>query len=148
MLLSLSSEIVAQKNEDSQKTKERMEAYRAQVINEELALTPEEAQQFWPVYNQYRREVDAIQLVRMRKHADFRSDPHVILEAMSDQEIYRELESEMKMQQELVDLRRKYFSKFDEVLPIKKVALLYRAEAEFQRRLIRKLGERRGPPQD
>lgn len=138
----------AQESEDDQKAKERIEAYRAQFLTEELELTPEEAQQFWPVYNQYRKKVDAIQLERMRKHARFRGNPKAELEALSDQEVYREVESEMKMQQELLDLRKEYFRKFDDVLPIKKVALLYRAEGEFQRRLIRRLGERRGPPGD
>lgn len=147
-LLGLTQVIHAQQDAEEQKAKDRIEAYRAQFITEELELTPEEAQRFWPVYNQYRKEVDAIQLERMRKHAKFRGNPKAELEGMSDEEVYREVESEMKMQQELLDLRKEYFRKFDAVLPIKKVALLYRAEGEFQRRLIRRLGERKGPPRE
>jgi hypothetical protein len=145
VVMGLSQAAYSQGNEEEQKTKDRIEAYRAQFITEELELTPEEAQQFWPVYNMYRKKVDAIQLERMKKHAGFRDDPRAELDAMSDEEVYQEIESEMKKQQELLNLRKEYFKKFDEVLPIKKVALLYRAEGEFQRRLIRKLGERRGP---
>lgn len=130
---------------EEQKMRDRMEAFRAQFITEELELTPEEAQKFWPVYNQYRKEVDDIQEKRLKQHARLHGDPKEELAGLTDEEVYRKLEAEMKMQQNLLDLRQQYYRKFDEVLPIKKVALLYMAEGEFQRRLIRRLGERRHP---
>ena len=148
IFLGLTQSGFAQEKHDEQKTKERIEAYRAQFITEELELTPEEAQKFWPVYNEYRKKVDAIQLERIKKHARPHGNPRAELEGMSDEEVYKEVEGEMKMQQELLDLRKEYFKRFDEVLPIKKVAMLYHAEGEFQRRLIRRLGERRGPQRE
>lgn len=42
----------------------------------------------------------------------------------------------------LLDLRKLYYERFRKVLPIKKVAKLYEAEKEFQRRLIRRLANR------
>lgn len=148
LMLGMWHGVAAQDKEDEQKMRDRMEAYRAQFLTEQLELTPEEAQKFWPVYNKYRKEVDAIQEERIRQHAPHRGHPKTELEGLTEEEIYQKVESEMKMQQNLLNLRKKYFKSFDEVLPIKKVALLYIAEGEFQRRLIRKLGERRPPPRE
>lgn len=148
VLMGLATTGFSQSREEEQKMKDRIEAYRAQFITEELELTPEEAQSFWPIYNQYRKEVDAIQEERIKRHMRNRGSGKEELAEMTDAEIYAEVEKEMKMQQDLLNLRKEYFKKFDEVLPIRKVALLYRAEGEFQRRLIRKIGERPGPPRD
>ncbi len=146
LLVGLWQGALAQKGEDEQEMRDRMEAFRAQFLTEQLDLTPEEAQRFWPVYNQYRKELDAIQEKRMKRHGKHRGHAKEALNELSEEQIYQQLEEEMKMQQNLLDLRRKYYERFDEVLPIKKVALLYMAEGEFQRRLIRRLGERGKPP--
>ena len=39
--------------------KEKIEALKMGYISKELDLSPEEAQKFWPVYNQYQKELDA-----------------------------------------------------------------------------------------
>ena len=36
---------------------QRLEAMHVAYLTRELALTPEEAQQFWPVYNKYRKDL-------------------------------------------------------------------------------------------
>lgn len=142
LLLGMAPGIIAQNNADEQDMKDRVEAYRAQFITEQLALTPEEAQQFWPVYNEYRRKLDAIQHERVRQHFRDKGQQKEELSSMSEAEIYQMVETEMDRQQELLNLRREYHKRFDQVLPIRKVAMLYRAEADFQRRLIRRLRER------
>ena len=35
--------------------KERIKAYRVAFMTEELALTPEESEKFWPLYNEFKR---------------------------------------------------------------------------------------------
>jgi hypothetical protein len=39
---------------------------------------------------------------------------------------------------------KKYHNQFKQVLPIKKVAMLYRAEDDFKKELLEKIKERRG----
>ena len=128
--------------------RDRMEAYRAQFITEQLDLSPEEAQQFWPIYNQYRKELDEIHHTRMKKHRRSGGDAKERMESMTDSEIQKSVEEEFEMQQKLLDIRKAYFQKFKKVLPMKKVGLLYMAEGDFQRRLIRKLGDRKHPPRE
>ena len=47
----------AQEIESSEKMQQDIDALKVAFISRELALTPEEAQAFWPLYNQYSREL-------------------------------------------------------------------------------------------
>ncbi len=40
---------------------EKVEQYRIQFLTEQLDLSPEEGQKFWPVYNAYKKELDQTQ---------------------------------------------------------------------------------------
>lgn len=140
LLMSVSSILFGQE-EPRDSMDDKIEVYRAQFFTRELNLSSEEAQDFWPVYNAYRDELHRVRKQRRGRH--LHPDGVEKLEQMTDAEIQKMLEKELNEQQQLVDLRKKYYQKFKEVLPIKKVALLYRAEIEFQRRLIRKLGNRK-----
>jgi hypothetical protein len=42
------------------KIRERIKAQRIAFITQRLALTPDEAQKFWPVYNQFSDELDGV----------------------------------------------------------------------------------------
>ncbi len=128
--------------QDEKQGRERIEAYRVQFITAELDLSPAEAQQFWPLYNQYRKEQQ-----KLRRNKDKRLMRQRLrnIDGLSDKELEEALEAELEMQQQQVDLRRKYYEQYKKVLPIQKVARLYRAEIEFQKKLMRRLGEKHHP---
>ncbi len=139
LLLVAGTTAFAQPNRDKQDISDRIEAMRISFITQRLDLTPEEAQKFWPVYNEYRKELD--------KHIgpDEDGPPHMRrpdINNMSDEEIIAMMEKEMERQAKLLELRRNYFKKFQKVLPVKKVAKLFEAERDFQRQLIRKLSDK------
>src|ERR1700712_2190452 len=52
----------AQDEQPSAKKQEEIEALRVAFISKELQLTPVEAQQFWPLYNQYSQKLKEIRL--------------------------------------------------------------------------------------
>ena len=52
----------AQDEQPSEKKQENIEALKVAFISKELDLTPDEAQKFWPQYNQYSKELKAIKL--------------------------------------------------------------------------------------
>jgi hypothetical protein len=53
----------AQEEQDfANKKQADIEALKVAFISKELALTPQEAQQFWPVYNQYSNELAATKI--------------------------------------------------------------------------------------
>ncbi|MGB0178240.1 MAG: hypothetical protein ACPF9D_13825, partial [Owenweeksia sp.] len=71
LAITFTSPIFAQQRD---RVNDRIEAMRAQFFTEKLDLTPEEAQKFWPVYNQYREELAKIQGNRMKELTDHKSD--------------------------------------------------------------------------
>ncbi|AEV32343.1 hypothetical protein [Owenweeksia hongkongensis] len=141
-LLLFSGSLMAQREKPSEEMREKIESMRIAYITEKINLTPEEAQVFWPVYNQYREEFEKI-IHRVEPNG---KPPHHLsdeeLNKMSDKEVREMLTNEMEKQKLLVEHREKYFKKFTEILPIKKVALLYDAEREFQRKLMRQISDR------
>ncbi|MBX5438194.1 MAG: hypothetical protein IRZ29_01490 [Thermoflavifilum sp.] len=116
---------------------QRIEALKIAYISQRLNLTPEEAEKFWPIYNQYEQEMNA---VRQQHHQQQLNAQH--LASASDAEVNEALNDELAYEQQLVNIRKKYREAFERVLPPRKVALLFVAEREFTNQLINQLKER------
>lgn len=123
-------------NEQRKKDWERLQAEKIAFITQELDLTPEEAQMFWPVYNQCWKEVLASHKATREAFAAIRGKQ---ADNLSDKEMEKKLDAyiqaSLHSNQVLVD----WYPKFKEVLPIRKVAKLYQAEEAFQQRMINNL---------
>jgi hypothetical protein len=109
----------------------QLEAQRVAYITNELSLTPEEAQKFWPVYNQYHEKRNQlVQNHRTQRRSDFNVDQ------LSEKELHELADADIRNMEEMIVLRREYHEKFKRVIPIKKVVLLYNAERDFNRQLL------------
>lgn len=125
--------------EQQQAHQERMQKIRNAKIaylTEKLNLNPEQAQKFWPVYNQYESERDVLR----RKSRKFRDNN---IETMSEQEVREGLNTRFDIREAELDLEKQYMDKFMRVLSIKQVAVLYRSEREFTEVLLKKLDAQR-----
>jgi hypothetical protein len=92
-------------------------ADRTAVIAEEMKLTSQESEAFWPLYRSYRTEVDATtdSLVKLiLEYADHYPD---VPEAKARELLNRYL----KFEDELLGIKHKYIKKFEKVLPPTKV---------------------------
>jgi len=118
--------------------KEKIKAMKIAFITEKLDLTSDEAQKFWPVYNQYddQKEVIFKEKREMRKAQKEASE-------LSDGEIEQKILTHFELEQKQLDLEKAYYSKFKAVLPVKKVGKLYVAEDAFKRELLRKMKDQR-----
>ena len=65
-------------------------------------------------------------------------------DTMADKDVEKLVDGEIAFRQAEIDVLKKYNPQFKKVLPMKKVAKLYRAEEDFKRELLQKLQERRG----
>jgi hypothetical protein len=126
-------------------SRQRLEAQRVAFITEKLQLTPEEAQQFWPVYNEYRRkkmklEKEKTDLVRGYSSRE---------STLTDQEAEKIADEYVQLEKKQADLLVEYNARFKKVLPPKKVLQLYKAEKQFTAFLLRQIRDRQrrdGPP--
>ena len=119
--------------------REQVEAFRVAYYTRELSLTTGEAQSFWPVYNEYADALEANRKTQRQTQQRLRQ----AYTGGTDQEIEELLSELMSLKQAEVDITVEYHEEFKEVLPIRKVARLYKAETDFKRKLLEHLQERR-----
>lgn len=116
--------------------RERVEAMKVGFLTDRLNLTVEEARDFWPVYNKMQEELEVFRKNRRNNLRDS-------MESMSDAEVEKMVDGELNFRQNELDIIKKYHPQFKKILPVRKVALLYRAEEDFKRRLLEIIQERR-----
>jgi len=101
----------------------KLKAYQIAFLTDKLKLKPEEAQRFWPVFNQYQ---DEIRKVRIEG-----KDLPVV-----DKE------------QKILDIRKKYFEEFTKVLNKDRADRVFKADNEFRDLIRKEIQERRQLKQD
>jgi hypothetical protein len=104
-------------------------------ITKKLNLTTSEAQSFWPVYNQYENELEKIRIEHKKTMREIKDD----FSSLSDAEIEKFVDAQIAFRQKEIDVLKKHHPEFKKTLPVKKVALLYRAEEDFKRHLIKQI---------
>ena len=114
--------------------RDKIEALRVSFISSKVTLTNQEAQLFWPLYNEYNDKVDNFKKSfrqQFIKNVDFIS--------ITDKEAESYLLAELTLKQKEYELSKEYYDKFKKVLPIKKIALIRRAEEDFKKELIKNI---------
>lgn len=120
------------------KKKEQIEALRMGFLTQKLELTGKEAQQFWPVYNEYQDKLEAL---RKSRKKELRQEINAG-EPLTDQEASQIIDAELQLKAREVELNKIYYDKFKQILPVKKVLRLMRAEEEFKRELLKQLKDK------
>ncbi|QNR23527.1 hypothetical protein [Croceimicrobium hydrocarbonivorans] len=122
----------------------KVEAYKTKFITDELDLSPEEAQKFWPVYNEYNKKLNELHQKRMEGMS--RREVHDKWDELDDATLEKIALEELQNQKKIAELKLEYYDKFKAALGSRKAATFYRIEIEFHRRLMESLGRRRGRP--
>ena len=126
--LALSSTTVAQVNQNRKdRIEKKMESKKIAYITQGLDLSPDEAQQFWPIYNEYQSKLK-----------DSRSNNRVKIpnEDLSDADANEFLENLLEREQNELNLKRDYFDRMKTVVSPKKVARLYILEKKFREEVL------------
>ncbi|MES2134463.1 MAG: hypothetical protein V4506_19105 [Bacteroidota bacterium] len=114
--------------------RDKIDALRVTFIGEKVNFTTQEGQQFWPLYNEYN---DKLENVRKSFRQQYIKEKDYT--TATDKEAGAYLNAELALKQKEYELYKEYFEKFKKILPIKKVALLRRAEEEFKKELIKNI---------
>lgn len=118
--------------------KDKIEAMKISFLTKRLNLSSAEAKAFWPVYNQYETELATLR----RNYKQERQQSKEDLSTISDREIEKIVDAEITFRQSEIDILKKYHAQFKQMLPIRKVAMLYKAEEDFKRELLKQIRER------
>lgn len=118
------------------KAREKLASVKIAFITERLGLTPEEAEKFWPVYNEFaqKREELRKQFKENRKNPD----PNKPAE-QTEKEV---IDNGLQLKQQELDLEKEYSGKLLKVVPAQKVIALRKAEVDFRNLLIKQIQQR------
>lgn len=126
----------AQGQENRRKDHERFEAEKVAYITQQLSLTVEEAQAFWPVYNQAVKEQrEVFAAVREAKKA-LRD---AINEGKSDAEVKPLLDKYLKLRAEKRDPMAEHRADFVKAVGESKTAKFYLSEDSFRNKALREM---------
>ncbi len=134
---------VAQTDDMPQIPDEKLEEIKAQkvaYITQKMGFTPDEAQKFWPIYNQYDKELDATRKEMRDFHRGVKKSGTELTEAEATQLIDKELSTRQKE----LDTRRKYSGEFKKNIGAVRTVKLYQAERDFNKELLKRMRERGG----
>lgn len=123
VLFSCSSMLFAQEQPDN-KEQEKIQALEIAFISRKLNLNENEAQRFWPIYNEYKRDVRQVMLTQ-------RNNPK------------RDV---LDNEQMLIDVRKKYKERFVGVIGQPRMNKFFEAEREFRGVLLNQLKNRPNKP--
>ena len=115
-----SSPLLAQPPAGDPRHEEKVQALEIAFISRKLELTPDEAQKFWPIYNEYKRDMRQLMMTQRNKPERDMID----------------------MEQKMVDVRKKYRDRFEGCIGQPRMNRLFVAEREFRGVLMNQLKNR------
>lgn len=125
-----------------EKSREELKAQKVAFLTTKLNLTVEEAQKFWPLYNEFEQ-----------KHFEVMSQRHEIMrklrpgaEPLSDKEAEEILDKLILLEMTEAELHKTYVEKYKKFLSAQKILLLHKAERQFKHQLLRNMKKGNGQP--
>lgn len=139
MLLSGLACVAQAQNDEARK---KIESAKIALISERLGLSPEDAQQFWPIYNEYSRK-------RRENHREFAEARRKFNpETATEEETKAMLELGQRVKERQLDLEKEYSGRMLKVLDSKQLMSLQNAERDFKKMLLDRLDQRRRQQQN
>lgn len=96
----------------------KLKAYQIAFFTNKLKLTPEEAQRFWPIFNKYEDEIRTNRIQNRQA-------------------------TEIEREEKEIQIRKKYFEQFSQVLNKERADRVFKCDREFKDVVRRELMERR-----
>lgn len=109
---------------------------RIAFITARLTLTQDQAQRFWPVYNEFvakRRELNR----SARQVRQAATNP-----GLTDAQLRDSFNQEFGIRQQQLNLEKDYFERAQKVLSLRQLAQLYQAERDFTKEVLQRVAGR------
>jgi len=137
LLLFTTISLVAQNNE-----RNRIKSLKTAFITNALELTSKEAEKFWPIYNNYDKNIHQIRTVKMQQIArkiKLAGGIDNLSEADSEEVLKEFLDIDFNIANE----KKKLHKNLTGIISSKKMIKLVRAEQNFNKELLKQFRERR-----
>jgi len=108
---------------------------RIAFITSRVVLTQDQAQRFWPGYNEFiakRRDLNRSARL-LRRDTDNAN--------LSDAQLRENFNQDFALRQQQLNLEKDYFEQAQKVLSLRQVAQLYQAERDFTKEVLRRVAD-------
>ena len=130
-------------NAQSKGKMEQLRSLKIGFITEALDLSPDEATDFWPIYNFHQEKIHKL-------YRENRVIRHELKEenfaSMSDSKATELLNKILKTDRDIYTEKEALFENLKTVLPPKKIIKLHKAENEFSRKILEQYRRRKEGP--
>lgn len=134
-LLFLSINVIAQ-----HKNREHIKALKVSFITEKLDLTEKEAQNFWPLYNDFEKKTSKIRYQELKAiRKEIKDNINTLTEDQAKALITKINDAENKLHK----LKMEFPKKISTVISAKKIILLKVAEEDFKKKMFDELRKRK-----
>ncbi len=108
---------------------------RIAFITARVVLTQDQAQRFWPVYNEFiTKRRDLNRSARLLRRA-------IDNPSLSDAQLRENFNQDFALRQQQLTLEKDYFEQAQRVLSLRQVAQLYQAERDFTKEVLRRVAD-------
>ncbi len=133
LLLLIVNVSISQPHQQQCKHREQIKAQKIAFLTNKLDLSVQEAQAFWPLYNDFEKKKDELLEAQKKLYEQFEK------ENLSDKELLELSDKFIELEVVRAKLIAEYHDKFKKVLPIRKVVVLYNSDRMFKKELLRQL---------
>ncbi|MGI4803216.1 MAG: hypothetical protein ACRYFL_00490 [Janthinobacterium lividum] len=117
-------------NVDNSAGMHRIETIKSDYLSDNLHLNNDEANRFWPVYNQYQREMNVVLHQKRQNMFNSQGNAH---DVVSDNFEY---------DSKILNIKKHYNDEFSRILPPEKVMSFWKGEGQFNEEMIKRLKNR------
>jgi len=125
--------------QDEEMPNSNLESLRVGIYTRVMHLTTEEAAKFWPLYDEMQAQIQKQKEAQKEIRQKVRDNYFTI----SDEELSKCIDQAFDCDQKILDLKRKYFKEFGTVITLKQVALIPKADREFQQEVLKRMSQMR-----
>jgi hypothetical protein len=118
---------------------EKLNNYKIGFFTKRLNLTSDEAEKFWPVYNEYQGQKNLIQLEKLKLNRTFNQNES----ALNDRQLEEIGDKYVDCLVQESALAVTFHKKLKTVLPPAKVIMYYQAENQYKAQLLNELQNQR-----
>lgn len=119
---------------------ERVKALRVAYISEKLELTPDEAEKFWPVFNNYDKKQG--ELNKQKRELMKKLHPKNSAD-LSENELTKLMQDDEKIETDILNNKKQLAQNLQGVIPTKKILMLRKLEIDFKQKLLDKIKNRK-----
>ena len=113
----------------------KIESVKIAYYTQKLNLSPEESEDFWPIYNQYQKSKREVSKQLKYDRTE--------IGALSEAEAGDLIDKYLIINEQLLDLKRDFVNDLRQAIPIRKVILLIKHERDFKKELLKKMKKSR-----